>query len=879
MVLRARDISVTSLQSHDSESSKDEAHANPEDLHLTKHDQRQARRERNKKRVARALAFALVAVGSMPVFAFADSATFNIGSQPLPLALKTFAMQAHMQLFYANSVVRNQRASEVHGNLDKHDALTRLLRGTGLKAVYTSDDAATIVLVSGPTLQQQRPARPKPRMVSDPADTGRVSDSPETLQVILVTAEKRKEPLQTVPVPVSVVAAPALAKRSKFRLQDYASQVPGLSVTPNEFNGSSTVAIRGITSADTTNPTVSTTIDDVPIGSSTSIGGGFIVADLDPNDLSSIEVLRGPQGTLYGASSIGGLVKYVTKDPSTHALTGSVRADTNAVYSGGSAGYDVSAGVNVPLSDTLAIRGGVSGRADPGYITDIQLGRQHDVNRTRDYGANVATLWRPSDTFSAKISAFYQQSKIYGSAYITSAPGVGDLQQSMLPNTGTVDRKFGALIAVINAKLGMFELTSDTGYTVAKLVDNEDYSASTGQVTLALLNTPYALTTDDVTTHKISQEFRLSTHIGSRLDWLLGAFFTHEYSPYTVGTLGANPEGQSIGIANLTLLSSVYQELAGFTDLTYRLTNRFDVQVGGRASRIRQGYQSRDVAGNWDAFFGTPSSFPETDVYAYSATYLITPRLRITPNLMVYARVASGYRPGGINPVPYVVNAPREFKPDTTVNYELGVKGEFLDRGLSIDGSIFYIDWKKIQLSITDPATGAPYFTNGSGAKSEGVELSAALVPVSGLKLAGWFTYDKAVLTKSMPPDATAYGAVGDRLPYSSQYAANASADYDFPVGALTASLGATVSYVGDRVGTFVADVPGVSSERQIFPGYTEFDLRSALNGDLWSLELYINNAGDRRGIIGGGIGTLTPTAFEIIQPRTIGMSISRKFL
>lgn len=845
---------------------------------MNDNDQCHVRRRRELRESAYVLACAALGLAGLPTWALADSARFDIAAQPLSQGLRSFATQAHMQVLYASSLVQDRHASEVHGSFEKHDALTMLLHGTGLKAVYTSADAATIVSAVGATSRAapQHPATinrdpPAASSASAPAST-----SPDTLQVIVVTAEKRKEPLQTVPVPVSVLPAPSLAKQNQFRIQDYAAQVPGLSVTPNDFNGSATVAIRGVTSGDTANPTVAATIDDVSIGSSTSIGNGFNIPDLDPSDLASIEVLRGPQGTLYGANSIGGLVKYVTADPSTHALTGDVRVGTDAVHAGGSAGYDFSAGANVPLTDTWAIRGSLSSREDPGYIADVQYGRQSHVNRTRNYGGHLASLWRPSGAFSLKLDALYQQSKLDGAPYVTLVPGVGDLQQTFLPYTGTVDRKFGALIAVATARLGIFDLTSVTGYTVTRYVDFLDYSQSEGQLTAILFNTPYTLDTDDVTTRKQSEELRLSTRIGTHVDWLVGGYFTHEFSPYFLQTLGADPAGNPTALAQLAVFSSIYQELAEFTDLTYHFTRKFDVQIGGRTSQIMQTYQNEQT-GPLNALLGGAFDFPEHEIHQHAFTYLLTPRLRVTPTLMVYGRIASGFRPGGINPE-ILASIPRDFKPDTTVNYELGVKGDFLDRRLSLDGSLYYIDWRSIQLSLLDPVTGAPYLTNGGGAKSEGVELSVSAVPVNGLRLAGWVSYDNAVLTKSMPPASSAYGNAGDRLPYSSRLSANASADYEFPLGMLTGSFGATVSYVGDRLGGFVSNLPGVVPERQDFPAYTAVNLRSALNGDLWSLELYVNNLADRRGIIGGGIGSQTPTAFELIQPRTIGISVTRRF-
>jgi outer membrane receptor protein involved in Fe transport len=512
----------------------------------------------------------------------------------------------------------------------------------------------------------------------------------------------------------------------------------------------------------------------------------------------------------------------------------------------------------------------------PGYIDNVQAG-QKDVNRTRIFGGRLAALWRPSDQLSIKLSALYQHNEAYGSPYVTLAPGLGELQQTFLPRTGTVERQLGAVVATATASLGSFDLTSVTGYTVSRYVDRLDYSVPNGMFTLALCNTPYAINTDDNTTHKVSEELRLSTHVGAHLDWLVGGYFTRESSPYTLELLAADSAGIAIERGQLGILSSRYVESAEFTDLTYHFSDRFDIQLGGRASQILQTYAEEDK-GPLINYLGAPYLIPESAIHARAYTYLITPRLRLTPDAMIYLRAASGYRPGGINPA-YFPGIPQNFKPDKTENYELGLKADFLDRHLSIDGSLYHIDWRGIQLSLIDPTSGENYFTNGSAAKSEGIELTAELKPAKGLRLAGWVTYDNAVLTQAMPLNSTVYGHAGDRLPYGARFAANVSWDYQFPLGRLAASYGATMSYVGQRVGAFVAAIPDGIPERQVFPGYTQIDWRSALGeAEVWSLELYVNNLADRRGIIGGGIGTQIPTAFELIQPRTVGLTFSRYF-
>jgi outer membrane receptor protein involved in Fe transport len=403
-----------------------------------------------------------------------------------------------------------------------------------------------------------------------------------------------------------------------------------------------------------------------------------------------------------------------------------------------------------------------------------------------------------------------------------------------------------------------------------------DYSVPNGQFTVPVFNTPYAINTDDNTTYKFTQEVRLSAPIGSHFEWLLGGYYTREYSSYELELLAADPAGNAIGRGQVSTFPSIYAEWAEFTDLTYRFSDQFDIQIGGRSSQIRQTYTETD----WGPLInpsGTPFVIPKSSASANAFTYLVAPRWRVSPDSMVYARLASGYRPGGINPGS-VAGIPPDFKPDRTKNYELGIKADYFDRRLAIDTSLYYIDWLGVQVSLADPVTTKIYFTNGGRAKSEGVEVSAELKPVDGLRLAGWISYDNAVLTQSMPPNSTVYGNSGDRLPYTSRFSALASADYEFRVGRFALSYGGTVSYVGDRVGTFVGASAGAAPDRQQLPGYFRIDLRSGLTVEPWSLELYANNITDRRGLIGGGIGTQIPTAFELIQPRAIGLSLSRTF-
>ena len=175
----------------------------------------------------------------------------------------------------------------------------------------------------------------------------------EGIEEIIVTAQKRSERIQDVPVPVTSIDANQLVENNQVRFEDYYTSVPGLSFAPNNQNNY--LAIRGIATGGFSNPTVGIVIDDVPFGGSTALGGGQVMPDIDPGDLARVEVLRGPQGTLYGASSMGGLIKFVTVDPSTDALSGRVQAGVSEVHNAGQAGYNVRGSLNVPINNTLAM--------------------------------------------------------------------------------------------------------------------------------------------------------------------------------------------------------------------------------------------------------------------------------------------------------------------------------------------------------------------------------------------------------------------------------------------------------------------------------------------------------------------------------------------
>lgn len=845
----------------------------------------------------------------------------HVQAQALGSALEVLAREHGFQVLYRTEVLGGLRAPALNGELSTDQALHRMLSGTGLTYRYLGQKAITIVPIklvqegdvslppgggasagAGPGAARRIQSPRKgggpssgPFRLAQAASGQAVGASPleppsprqaighaPLLEEVIVTAQKREQRLIDVPVPVTAISGSTLIENNEVRIQDYFQTIPGLTFTPG-LDGSAVLSIRGLTAGANGlggNPTTSVTIDGVPFGSSSTYGGGFaLFPDIDPSDLARVEVLRGPQGTLYGASSLGGLINYVTVDPSTGRFSGRVEADLSTVQNAANPGDAVRAAVNVPISDSVAIR--ISGfeRQTPGYIDNVLTGRD-GTNRMDTQGGHASLLIRPSDRWSLELSALYQKNEGYGQNY--ADPGLGDLKQANIAGTGTYDSSIQAYSAIFKAKLGTAELSALSGYNVNSNHDVTDLTASFGSTAQADFGVDGTQSLDRARIAKVTQELRLSMPLGKRIDWLLGLFYTNEEAREHQDWWAANPTTGAILPSGNILLGgwpSSYGEEAVFTDVTVHFTSRFDVQFGGRESQNRQTYSEID-GGGYTTVYGFPQApaplvTPEVDTKDNAFTYLVTPRLRISPDVMVYSRLATGYRPGGPNPTCSAFDLPCHFGPDRTQDYEIGLKGDVLDHRLDFDASVFYIDWKHIQLGTYTSCFCALLFVNAGSAKSQGIELSVQGRPAQGLTLSGWVDFTDAVLTAALPPGSPAVGGSGDRLPFSSRFSGNLSAEQDYPLSDRSSLfIGGQVSYVGSREGNFES-----SSQRSYYPAYAETDLRGGLLVSDWRVAFFANNVTNKRGVLGGDLPVpYAGLGYEFIQPRTIGVSAAKTF-
>lgn len=696
------------------------------------------------------------------------------------------------------------------------------------------------------------------------------------LEEVFVTAQKRAESIWDVPASVSAIGAAQLERLGAIQLTDYAGYVPGLAVDNGGAPGLNTITLRGISAGNSASSTVGVYVGDSPVGSSSAYAqGGRLSLDLLPYDVERIEVLRGPQGTLYGASTLGGLLKYVMRSPDLDAFTARVGGEGSRTQGADDASWGARAAVNVPIvPGKLALRASLSNQQSAGYIDNVASGRE-DENGTQQLSGRAALLWRASDTVTLELAAIHQDIDADGLSMVqldaaTGAPVFGDLTRShVTPETFKSALNF--YTATLNWQVGEMALTSATSYARTQFRQRADQTDELNPLLEPLVGPAWYPASLDLDLDRFTQEVRLASAPGGTIEWLFGGFYTEEDSANRQLIHVQMPGGAPfIGLdpAAAARLPSDYREVAAFGDLTYHFTDSFDVTAGARWARNEQSFEQIDGGGTIVPVGEARASGSDTVV-----TYMFSPRVHFDKDVMLYGRVASGYRPGGANVA--LPGIPAEYAADELINYELGLKAVFVDARVSADLSIFYIDWSDIQL-VTSGGAGTTALANGGSAKSKGVELTNAYSPTDGLRLALNIAYTQAELTEDMPPLAGLVGRSGDQLPTVPEWSGSLTFDYEFlHVGGWTAAVGTGYRYVGERSGNFVA--PGTPRVR--LESYDMWDLNARIFNERYTLRLFAKNLSDERAYADAvTASTLAPVDASVLTPRIVGLSVDVAF-
>ena len=696
------------------------------------------------------------------------------------------------------------------------------------------------------------------------------------LEEIVVTAQKKEEKLSETPLSITAISSAQIEALGATQFRDIADTVPGLSIIGNGV-GQSQVNLRGVTTGADVAPTVGIYVDDVPYGSSTPFGNfAQLALDVGLFDLNRVEVLRGPQGTLYGASTMGGLIKYVTTMPDTNAYSGSARAGISSTRAGG-VSYDGAGAVNAPLiPDVAAVR--VSGfySHDGGFVDNLTRGTE-DIDQAKLYGGRADFLLKPMDKLSIRLTGFAQNTYRDGSARsdYNYNPAGGT------PIDGTYDQRrllrepfaehFYLFSGTVDYDFGLAKLTSVTSYQSSVTVLDQDVSALYVPLLGSIgLDLGAVGVHQNAETQKLTQELRLA---GSTqyLDWLAGGFFTRENTLLAQTVPAFNVDGSPSAFNLLDAnIPSYYKEYAGFLTLTGHITQRLDVSGGIRFAHNTQ----NEIQIGSGLLIG---SLPRRDASDNVKTYLINMKYKLAETVMPYFRFATGYRPGGPNLVANDVAgeplASPTFTADTLHSYEAGLKASTADHRYSIDTAVYWINWDNLQITATRNGVGV--VANASTARNKGVEATFTAVPIDPLTITANFGYIDAKLVGDSPDLG---GVAGERLPNTPKFTTALSGDYDFPLGQMQAFAGATYRFIGERFASF-NESGGVPQYR--LPSYSALDLRAGVNLQATRVEVYVRNVTDQA----AQLSALTQTALAggpaevgIMRPRTVGLSVSTKF-
>ncbi len=709
---------------------------------------------------------------------------------------------------------------------------------------------------------------------------------------IIVTANKRSESILRVAGAIKAFRGDDLLKSGLTSIADFAGQAPGLQF--NASFGTGAPVIRGINTGADFGQSVGVTVDGVPVGPSSSFQtGGATSLDLDPIDLERVEVLKGPQGTVYGANTLAGLLSYTLREPDLQAPTAIFRGGLSGTESGGTSHSERGA-ISLPIvRDQLAVR--LSGFHDyrAGFI-DNGLAQISNQNHWRNYGVQGSVVAKPVDRLKIFVAGIYQkqdQNALDQVVYTANRkPRDGDLVNNdyLLGNTNRTTRMG---IGKIDYEFDFANLTSVTSYQHL----NVDYSfpQETGTLNTIFVNIlpllggvtipPPGLLSNDTFNDfkKFTQEVRLASRGSGPLSWLAGAYYTHERSEQQQSVNARTTSGAFVPGINPTLrvvIPTTLTEYSAFGNLTYAFSPAFDITGGVRLGRIEQVNRTLLSGSNFAAYgllfvvsglgAAPPADTGKLKGSKTVATYLATARYHFSTDGMVFARFATGFRPGGPNfPVP---GFDPVYDPDQTYNYELGLKTKFWEGRGSLDLTGYYLKWKDFLAFAS--AGGLSGFANAGDARVYGLEGSATVRPVDGLILSGTLAYSDSKVTRVASPGVA---GVGDTLPYNPRWSGSFSVEYRTPVGSdWQAVARGTARFVGSRNSSPESSVAFPTYE---LPSYELFDVHAGLESPHIDVDLFVKNLTDKRAQLAAytqlGVNQVT-----VQQPRTIGAAVTYKY-
>jgi outer membrane receptor protein involved in Fe transport len=683
-------------------------------------------------------------------------------------------------------------------------------------------------------------------------------------QRIVITASKRLEKQREVAGTVSVLDGADLERRGARDQEDSLKLTPGVQFNKGDTS-SNTITIRGIGTSTTNEgsgaqqgPT-GQYLEDVPLAAAQGKG---VVWDPITFDLDRVEVLRGPQGVLFGSGSLGGAVRYLFNKPRLTGFEASVKGEFAKAADGDNT-FSLYGMVNVPLSTgAAALRVVAFDRKDPGYVDNLGTGKK-DANDVKQTGGRALVTVKPTRDLLATLVLSSQKTK-QGDTFSVS-PDPTKLEHTA-PNNSRREIRSDFTSLTVDYDFGPATLTSITGYWKNKssaLIDDTELFASVG------LPLPQVIRPSAGSDHAKSQELRIANKPGGAFSYVAGFFY--QKSDGTGAAKQIEPSGL-FGLTDLVDLTSGSggTEKAVFVDTEFNAGGGWSFGAGGRHYKTNTTFQQRGT------IFGGPSPIPVSGVGTLDSsdsgfTPKLTAKYRFADNLW-YAVASKGYRYGGANSTP---GCPTEYKSDSLWSYETGVRLAAAP-GLQLDLSAFVLDWKDAQFTYFTLVGALPTscVSNVGKARSKGVEMALRYKADANWDYSASLAYTDATtrapvaIPSGGPTSITA--PAGSRLPGVSplQFALQANYRFAGPLGS-QGRLNATLTHVDDRVMFLGGNKPA--------PGFDTIDLGVNFARDNWTLAVGVANATNEKGIMsitGAPAGVGAFAQYFLQRPRTMTASL-----
>ena len=760
-----------------------------------------------------------------------------------------------------------------------------------------------------------------------PVSAQQVHTDSGQLEEIVVTAEKREATIETTAISITALSGADIQNRGFTDLASLMQTVPGVSMRTSG-PGMTEFEMRGVASNGGNSPTVGFYFDDTSLTAQAATNEGKIVISPDLYDLNRVEVLRGPQGTLYGSGSMGGTIKLVPNAPNPELFESSAEvkfADTDH----GGFDHAENAMVNMPFwGDKAALRIVGSYSLDAGWIDRVVIApgqfpfptglvngaytvrgnvlaapiatEYHNVNDVEKTALRLSAVFKPIDGLVITPGYFYQKLRSSGLPYIDNTPGTDAFYQPF----DTVERfrdEFRLEALSVKYHNDAFEISSASAYWTrhAPLIQDTAESWTTGLAPAGIGingfgpgngNLGQAYAHEENQSHQTTEELRVSSVGDTRFKWLIGYFYSDFVSPWDIvfpSQSGAsNP---NIGTNDLFSYFTPFKILqqSVFGEVTYNITEPFSVTVGAR----RYHYNS---AVYLDQFGGLTATVVQTAIESeQGVTPKVTLAYQFDKNLLAYATAAKGFRPGGgTGPVPTsgplscetqlqheynsrgaFVPGPLQFKSDNVWSYELGEKWRSSDNRITVNSAAYFERWNAVQQSNSLSSCGYVYTANAGDAQVYGGELEVNAVVVHDLDASANFSYSHSSLVSTSLVDAGFNpGTPVQQVPkwtgtLALSYRHNLTEEL-----ALTARAEST--YVGSRTDATYAI--------NTLPSYDLTNVRVGIDERRWSAVLFVNNVADKRAILNNitqaAVNLADYNRAAVNQPRTAGIDLNYRF-